>query len=419
MSTLKRDDGAEFVMQAYRELVSADKKTVVGQRVRLLAEQHGQFVRLFKKNYSEYEAAFSREPGYLLGESIKHYFGHIENLIFCEALPNSNDVLLVVIRSNNVYLDTMIASKNIRAELTPLLTELQTYQVIISGAVPIQQKEPLKTKAANEIFYLPSDSVHSFESLDAPLFPRLPLVRSLQLLPLPLALKAERLTNHQTLSLTLIFLGAALLLGLGFWVLTPTKTIPPQPITSSADALYQPYITALTTPSPTGQLEEVYNLITRLYGLPGWQAVRINFSAGQYRITVTSLGADFAALTDWAQHYQFGFQLTSNAALLTLTSSKPPRPRPQDIYPAQLIVTTLIDQLDNALHEKNITLSQSTIHGNITEMPLTINLTDASPQTLLLISAQLRQLPLSLTSMELNLKPGIINGTINISAWGK
>ncbi len=412
MSTLTRNDGTEFVMQAYRELLRGNKKTLICQRARLLAEQHGQFVRLLKKSYGEYEAVFSREAGYLLGESIKQYFGQIQNLIFCEALPNSSDALLVVVRSGNVYLDTMVASKNIRSELMPLLTDQKTYQVIISGSVPLKQQP------ANDAFCLPTESVQSFELLDAPLLPRLPLVRGLQLLPLPLALKAEHLTN-QNISITIVLLAAVLIFGIGYWIFSPSKITSIQPQTKSLANIYQAYDAALMTPSPGKQLQELYNLVLTTYSLPGWQAIKITFSDNKYQITVTSLGGDFEALTTWAAFHDFNFQLTPNAAVLTTASHLLVRPRPNDIYSAQPVLTTLIDQLDDVLHEKNISLNQTIAHGNVTEMPFVIHLTDSSPQTLLLVGNRLHDLPISITHIELNLKPGIINGTINLSAWGK
>src|SRR3990167_5154520 len=262
MSTLTRNDGTEFVMQAYRELVTAEKKNLISQRVRMLAEQHGQFVRLFKKSYGEYEVVFSREAGYLLGESVKQYFGQAQNLIFCEALPNTPDVLLVVVRGGSVYLDAIVAPKNIRTELMPLLTEEQAYQVIISGLVPLKQKP------ANNVFSLPPELVHSFEMLDAPLFPRLPLIRHLHLLSLPLALKAERL-NGQPISMAIIFLTAIIILGIAYWIFSPKKTMPINPTPTSTTDLYQVYNQALMTPAPHQQLFELSQLVQILYSLPG------------------------------------------------------------------------------------------------------------------------------------------------------
>ena len=110
MSTLVRSDGTQFVMQAYRELLSAKKKSQIIQEIRFLAEQQGQ-----------YEAVFSTEPGYWLGESIWHYFNQPKNLIYCEALPDSAQVLTVVIQQGSVYIDSQMLASSLQLELLPLM----------------------------------------------------------------------------------------------------------------------------------------------------------------------------------------------------------------------------------------------------------------------------------------------------------
>lgn len=413
MSTLTQSDGTEFVMQAYREQLIAKKKSLISQRVRLLAEQHGQFVRLLKKRHDEYEAIFSRESGFLLGETIKYYFGQVQNLIFCEALPNSSDVLLVVIRGGNVHLDATIPSKNIRSELMPLLTAQQTYQVVISGTVPLTQK------SHENGFVLPAECVHSFEALNAPLFPRLPAIRGLQLLTLPAALKAERL-NNQNMPLLAMILAGCCVLGLAYWSFSPKeKTIAIPSMTTEAADTFQVYNQALMTPSPRKQLAELRQLIQQLYGLPGWEALKITFKNHQYQVTVHSLGGDLEILNQWAATQGFNFQLAPNAAQLILSSHTLARVRPENIYNAALVLTALIDQLDEALGGKHITLEESKNHGNITEIPFSINLSNASPQTLILVGDTLLHLPVSINHIELTLQLGTVSGVINLSVWGK
>ena len=75
------------------------------QRIRLLSEQNGQYILLSRFDEHAIEAVFSKESGYLLGETIWHYFDNPQYLIFCERLSKENNqVLLVIIRDNEVYL---------------------------------------------------------------------------------------------------------------------------------------------------------------------------------------------------------------------------------------------------------------------------------------------------------------------------
>ena len=70
MSLLNRPDGVQFVVQPYRERIAIGKRAVMVQRIRLLSEQHGQYVLLSPLGQDAIEAVFSKESGYLLGETI-------------------------------------------------------------------------------------------------------------------------------------------------------------------------------------------------------------------------------------------------------------------------------------------------------------------------------------------------------------
>ena len=157
----------------------------------MLVERHGHFVHILKRYTDHYKIAFSPQPGYLLGESIKHYFDWAQNLIFSERLPRRPELLLlVVIREGRVYLDRLIPANKVAAKLMSLLSDTQPYQVVTSGEVPIQQSSHEK-----EVFVPPPDLVDSFEELNEPLFPRLPAISSLQLLPFSLVLKTLKINN--------------------------------------------------------------------------------------------------------------------------------------------------------------------------------------------------------------------------------
>ncbi len=411
MSTLVRDDGTPFVMQAYRELLTAEKKSLLAHRVRLLAGQHGQYVRLLKKGHGEYEAVFSPESGYLLGETVKQYFGHPDHLIFCEALPNSTDILLVVIRDGSVYLDALIAAKNIRHELLPLITNPEKYHIVTSGSVPIEWHPE------SNAFTLPHELVYSFEKLDEPLFPRLSVIRSLQLLSLPLALRAERLTG-QPFYVALLFV-AAIAIGLGYYWLQVHKDQRQKPAVETVPAAYQIYDQALITPAPQRQLNETYNLIQVLYSLPGWKATAIHFRDHRYDVSVSSEGADLEALNTWAKQHEFQFQLTQSSAILVGNSATPPRPKPDNIYSTQLVLTAIIDELDGMLHGKRLSIQQTIHHDAVVEVQLSLALQEDTPKTLLLIGETLKDLPVTINQFELTLKPGSLSGTINLSVWGK
>ena len=60
---------------------------------------------LLRKNADQYEVAFSPDPGYLFGESVWHYFKRPLDLVYCEAIPNTSEAILVIVKAGIVYLD--------------------------------------------------------------------------------------------------------------------------------------------------------------------------------------------------------------------------------------------------------------------------------------------------------------------------
>lgn len=413
MSTVVRSDGTQFVMQAYRELLSAKKKSQIVQEIRLLAEQQGQYVRLFNKGQGQYEAVFSTDPGYLLGESIWHYFNEPENLIYCEALPDSAQLLVVVVRQGSVYIDSQILASNLQSELLPLMTGDLQYRIITSGNVPLRRAESFGT------FRFPKDLIESFETLDDPLFPELPALKSLQLQPLPLALKSERLNVGFSTSAIIVLV--LVLMIAGWWVLTPDEESAPlhQPVLKKMGHPYAAYFHALSSPAPDQQLLEMVNAINELYFLPGWRATKITFDHGEYHIDLMPDGGEMSFLRQWSRARNYAFHLSPHGTELSFRTHIATRAKPKTVYSSEQVVTELVDQLDQLLHHQAVSLGATHQRGEVQETQLTIHLDGASPDLLDLVSRQLAGLPVELTSVTINLHSGLMSGAIQLSAWGR
>ncbi|MCB1827151.1 MAG: hypothetical protein KDH94_01915 [Coxiellaceae bacterium] len=413
MSTLTRSDGTQFVMQAYRELLSGKKKSQLVQEIRLLAEQQGQYVRLFNKGQGQYEAVFSTDPGYLLGETVSHYFDSPENLIYCEALPDSAQVLVVVIRQGSVYIDSQLLSSNLQSELLPLMTGDLRYRIVTSGNVPLRKAESFGT------FRFPKDLIESFEMLEDSLFPSLPALKSLQLQPLPLALKAENLSVGFSTT-AIIVLVMTLVVG-GWWLLTPEQesTVLHQPILRKITNPYSGYFYALSSPAPDQQLMELVKTVNQLYALPGWQAIKIVFVNQEYRINLMPDGGAMSYLHQWAHAHQYQFELTPHGTELVLRSRLSVRAKPRAVYSSEQVVTRLVDQLNQLLSHQAVSLGATQQRGNVKETQLMIHLDAVSPGLLDLVGRQLSGLPVALSSVTISLHSGLMSGTIQLSVWGR
>lgn len=410
MSTLTRNDGTQFVMQTYRELLTQQRKAPLVQQICSLSEQHGQFVRLFKRQGAQYDAVFSADSGYLLGESVKHYFGQLNSLIFCEALPDSHQAILVVIRDGSVYLDTLIPTNALYEELLPLMTGKHPFHIFTSGDLS------LKETPGDGHFAFPPELVSSFETLDQPLFPRLPALRSLQLLPLPLALKAEHLSSKSNrIGITI----GIVALGLLAWTLFPSehKATRPKTRTSAVDP-YQRYYAALSTPSPTEQLNELAHSLNTLSLIPGWQVDRILFNGKRYHITVTSYGGTLRMLKEWGDKTHWYYEIAPKSATLSHPSEIRGREKPTVIYNNTEVLTVLIDHLHQLVQERSIQLRKTTQRGNAKENELIITIKNGSPELLEAIASTLSGLPVTLSSINMSSRTGYLNGTLYLSAWG-
>ena len=349
----------------------------------------------------------------MLGESVWYYFGEPENLIYCEALPDSAQILVVVIRSATVYIDAQILGSSLQSELLPLMTGDLKYRIVTSGNVPLRRGESFGT------FRFPKDLIESFETLDEPLFPTLPALKLLQLQPLPLALKSEHM-NLGFSTPTIIIITIALVFG-GWWLLTPepSNVSLHQPVLHRLSSPYLSYNRALSTPAPDKQLSELVTAVNELYLLPGWMATKLYYHSDEYHVNVIPDGGEVSFIMRWAKKHSYQFHLTSQGAELKYKSQVASRPKPTMLYSNEQVVTQLMDQLNKLLYHQAVSLDAYQQYGKVKETQLTIHLDSASPELLDLVSRALSNLPLELKSVDVNLRSGLMSGTIQLSVWGK
>ncbi|OGT52718.1 MAG: hypothetical protein A3F17_03395 [Gammaproteobacteria bacterium RIFCSPHIGHO2_12_FULL_41_15] len=406
-------NGTQFVIQAYREWVKNKKKSPLIERIRAIAEQQGQFVRLYKRRSGEYEAVFSSSPGYLLGESIKHYFQHVKNLIFCEATNDHHQVLLVVIKDGHVFSDTLVSLDQLKTELLPLTTLKMKFQIVVSGkagTTVLSKKDP--------DFFFPENLTISYEHIEEPLVSRLPALPIVKLLPLPLALKSEHLSTHSLLATSIVIITALILL-IGLFTYS-THTQKPLPHKPKKLAPYTDYVTALQSPSPKRLLNTLSGLITTLFQIPGWRAHSITQNHNEYVITLQSDGGTLALMQQWATHHHFHVVLTENGVELHKRLSFPNRRAITHLFSLQELCENLMDAIQQKTFETRIQLKQTIQHHETQESLLAIHLTDVSPQQLQTLMFIFNRLPIVIHQIQMNIgDDSLIQGVIQLSVWGK
>ena len=139
MPYITREDGEHFVIPSYRDVLTAKNKSALKRDILALSQNYGEYITLQRKSPLQYEIAFSPDTGYLLGESIWHHFKRPQEMIYCEAIPNTTEAILVIVKLGSVYLDGKIPIDSISEELIIFLTQQNQFNIYIYGSVPISQ----------------------------------------------------------------------------------------------------------------------------------------------------------------------------------------------------------------------------------------------------------------------------------------
>ncbi len=410
MTILNKPDGTQFIVQAYRERLALGKRSALVQKLRALAEQHGQYLLLLPMPQRTLEVVFSKDPGYLLAETVWNYFERPNNLIFCERLSKDhNQVLLIAIRDGEVYLDTQIENEKIKTELLPLLTAEATYRVVISGDVSLTLEE---------------GAASSFEVSKESILKQLPILNTCRLSTLSLTLKSpllgSRFTPLTLAAATIVFLGVVWGLYIYLNKPEPQVTTPQSQAINQQDNSYTDFYSSLNSPAPSEQMEELAQNILRLYNLPsGWQPGEMHFENKNYQFGLIRQGGSVQEMQNWARNHNYSFNLGLEGAELALPSILSNRNVPRVVYSLQQVMASLIDKLDPLFTENAVSVGEIRQQGKVNSRTITINLKDISPEILPLIGNVLGEsLPLSITAIDVKVNAGLLSGTIQLSAWG-
>ncbi len=414
MPLIARSDGLQFVLQPYRELIHFAKKSILIPKVQSLSQQHGQFVRLFKKAADQFEGVFSKEPGYLLGETVYQHFGRLQNLIFCEALADDH-VLLVIVRDHSVYLDAKISLEQLQQELASAAVSAEPYHVFIYG-----KNLPFSEHPESGKFNLPSASVLSFAVLEEALFPRLVAHDDFRLQPIALALKAAQLTRQSPVAWGLGLVLVVVIFAAIMVHHSRVKSLIPvvKPVELPKVYPYQEYYKALSTPAPSQIVQELALLTHQLNFVPAWNVSLISYNGAQYQIQMNSQGGSLVSLDRWAAQHHFTVQLNAQGARLYMNSYLKNRASPTVVYSNPDMVKAVLDRLRHILPKQSVNLGNTQPRGSAQETQITIQLNQASGQLLLLLGEELEGLPISLSTLSFAMHNGLLSGSIQLSVWG-
>lgn len=410
MAYITRDDGERFIIPSYRDVLIAKKPSLLKREILLLSANYGEYITLQKKNAEQYEVAFSPEPGYLLGESIWYYFKKPLDLVYCEAIQNTSEAILVIVKNGSVYLDGSFPLDAIPEELVIFKTQQNNFDIFIYGDVPIS-----KTLEEGK-FSFDESSIKSFTILDSPVFPTLPTVKAFQLQLVDTVLKARGIGVFPIKSL-LIFIAIVGLIWFGIDYLTSRKIEVPEAFVPFVNP-YELYQQSLTSPEPSQEIQWLSNAIWQLATIPGWLPDTVNYSNGSLRVSVKSLGAKTTLLYDWASKNNAVVDISSDGFYITLSQTFKTRPAPTGITNLDRAVSIIIDNISSIIPGNNVDVGALNNKGQFSIRTINVKFSNISPTTLDLIGQQLKNLPLVLSSANFKITNGYLTGTLTLQALG-
>lgn len=412
MAYITREDGERFVIPSYRDVITVKKPGLLRREIITLSESYGEYIALQKKAPTTYEVAFSPDPGYLLGETVWHYFKRPSDLIYCEAIANTTEAILVIVKSGSVYLDGSFPIDAIPDELVVFRTQQNAFDVYIYGDVPISESADDVDK-----FVLDSSLVKSFNVLAAPIFPTMPTVRAFQLQLVDTVLRTTGIGAFPTKSL-LMFLALIGLAALGWYFINlPEKELPK--VIIQAVNPYQSFYNILSSPDPAEQIHWVANTTGLLLTVPGWYVDAIDYQNGRLRAAVKSGGVRTNVLFNWSVQNNAFIDITNTGIFLMMNKRFPNRITPRTINPLNNVIATLIDSMSYIIPGNNINIGVLLDRGRFRERQIEISFSNITYPILELIGDQLANLPLVLAKVSIKVNQiGALTGTITLRAYG-
>ncbi|CAM4423709.1 MAG: hypothetical protein LEGION0398_MBIBDBAK_00414 [Legionellaceae bacterium] len=416
MAILQRADGIRFIVRSYRELITQNKVSLLRKELLLQSQVQGQYARFYRQKEGKIEAVFSHDMGYLLGESIWHYFNTPDNLIYCETIPNETDVIVVIIRNGSVYLEAKLTLEELREELHSLLSVKTTYSIFLVGDVPIVITENALVSEEEQAqkFLIPSEYILQFEQLNESVFEQLPASSAYFLFPIEKAideLKLDRFAkNTVTASIILI-----LLIACSYWLFSPsTQKENNTPVLSP----YEQYAAALNNPDPQKQLHELAKHIVLLQTMPGWLPVNIKSSSMGSKVQVHTLGSPTALLLAWAKKNKANVDFNTEGAFLILPSRTENRNNIPQFIPLNMSLSLIIDKMMQIIPGKSVSITSTSTQVSYKTAGITITFNAGSFILLTLIGNALKDLPVIVNSSTITIQNGLLSGNIQLTVLG-
>lgn len=408
MPYISREDGTHFVIPSYRDVLTARQASVLQKEINALSQNYGEHITIQRKGVGQYEVAFSPDVGYLFGETVWHHFGRPADLVYCEEVPNTFEVYLVIVKGGSVYLDGSFPKDSISEELVIFLTQQNNFEIYIYGDVPITEKPALGK------FCFESGSVKSFKVLDSSAFEKLPLIPEFKFQLVQQALTAQGIGVPPVTQIITVLVALAFGYMIYSFFSAPSAVtevqVEPNP--------YQAYVDAMQSPSPDDVVKAFLEKLKVMMTIPGWQLENVASKGQDVQAKMMSLGSEVESLVDWANKNGMTVSIASGGVILSTKMNVKDRPKPREIYPTLDVMARFIDNLQKVYPGNHLKLTEPRTKANFIKYIVDITVTDASPMTINLIGEQLANMPFALVSIDLSVRNSQLSGNIKLDSYG-
>lgn len=411
MPYITREDGEHFVIPSYRDVLSSKSKTQLKKDILLLSKSYGDHITMQKKNAMQYEVAFSTDTGYLLGESVWQHFNKPDDMIYCEAIPGSTEVILVIVKNGSVYLDGSFQADNVSEELVVFLTQEAHFEIVTYGDVPISDS------SVEGKFSFDPKSVKSFTVLDKPVFQTLSLLPAYKLQLVDVVLKTQGIGVPPIRSIII----AIVVAGLG-WYLWALITTPAEQTVELVQAInpYQSYIDTMHSPLPEDEIASVVNQLKNWLIIPGWVVTDVTYSSlnGKMVAKVVSSGGRVEDLYVWSKKNRYDCVLTKEGYTITSNISATKIDRSQTINKLEEVTAVIIDRIASVYPGHHMTIADMEDKKEFKQSKFTVTFDNFAPLYMNLVGMQFKGLPFVVNEMKGTIKNGKFQGTMTLTALG-
>jgi len=412
MPFITREDGEHFVVPSYRDVIPAKNKSLLKKEVLLLSQSYGEYITLQKKNAAQYEVAFSTDRGYLLGESVWHHFNRPQDMIYCEAIPNSTEAILVIVKSGSVYLDGSFPLDSITEELVIFLTQQNHFDIYVYGDVPIS-KEPEEGK-----FSFEHASLKSFTVLENPVFPTLPLLKIYQLQLVKTVLESHGIGVYPIKKIAIV----VAMIFMGYMTFTMLSSEQVQEVQAqifiAPDDPYKLYNETLAAPAPEQVMRSFLQTYNQMSSIPGWRPVEIIYERGTAKANVVTRGAKVQTLFDWARLNNAKIDINTTGIEVSKQILLANRPNQTMIYELNDVIATLLDRLQNVYPGNVLKLAATVTKGSTRSTVVSLDFSGITPMVFALVGDQFQGLPVVVTGITMTLEGDAINTSISLQVVG-